>query len=136
MTSSLQAVLVSLTLAKIGKAPIMGQLRNPHPGEILKEEFLRHNLGGTLCESKRNPVIASARCVLFFCETNPISLGEAGAWSQLGAAGIEFIACHHILDALGRPALGCFSSFSGTNSSTPILVVNFLIYTSHGTAGY
>jgi addiction module HigA family antidote len=41
MTSSLQAVLVSLTLAKIRKAPIMGQLRNPHPGEILKEEFLK-----------------------------------------------------------------------------------------------
>jgi antitoxin HigA-1 len=40
MTSSLQAVLVSLTLGKIRKAPIMGQLRNPHPGEILKEEFL------------------------------------------------------------------------------------------------
>jgi antitoxin HigA-1 len=40
MTSSLQAVLVSLTLGKIRKTPIMGQLRNPHPGEILKEEFL------------------------------------------------------------------------------------------------
>src|SRR3974390_1173962 len=26
---------------KIRKAPIMGQLRNPHPGEILKEEFLK-----------------------------------------------------------------------------------------------
>jgi antitoxin HigA-1 len=29
-----------LTLEKIRKEPIMGQLRNPHPGEILKEEFL------------------------------------------------------------------------------------------------
>jgi addiction module HigA family antidote len=29
-----------LTLAKIRREPIMGQLRNPHPGEILKEEFL------------------------------------------------------------------------------------------------
>src|ERR1035437_10823959 len=31
---------LSLTLEKIRKGPIMGQLRNPHPGEILKEEFL------------------------------------------------------------------------------------------------
>jgi addiction module HigA family antidote len=31
---------LSLTLAKIRIEPIMGQLRNPHPGEILKEEFL------------------------------------------------------------------------------------------------
>jgi addiction module HigA family antidote len=29
-----------LTLEKNRKGPIMGQLRNPHPGEILKEEFL------------------------------------------------------------------------------------------------
>jgi antitoxin HigA-1 len=28
-------------LEKIRKGPIMGQLRNPHPGEILKEEFLK-----------------------------------------------------------------------------------------------
>jgi antitoxin HigA-1 len=32
---------LSLTLEKIRKGPIMGQLRNPHPGEILKEEFLK-----------------------------------------------------------------------------------------------
>src|SRR5665648_401811 len=31
---------LSLTFEKIRKGPIMGQLRNPHPGEILKEEFL------------------------------------------------------------------------------------------------
>jgi addiction module HigA family antidote len=29
-----------LTLEKIRKEPIMGQLRNLHPSEILKEEFL------------------------------------------------------------------------------------------------
>ena len=32
---------LSLTLEKIRKEPIMGLLRNPHPGEILKEEFLK-----------------------------------------------------------------------------------------------
>jgi hypothetical protein len=32
-------IVESLAHAKIRKAPIMGQIRNPHPGEILKEEF-------------------------------------------------------------------------------------------------
>src|SRR3974377_2373850 len=32
---------LSLTFDKITKGAIMRQLRNPHPGEILKEEFLK-----------------------------------------------------------------------------------------------
>jgi plasmid maintenance system antidote protein VapI len=58
-----------LTLEKIRKGPIMGRLRNPHPDEILKEEFLKE-----IGVSENQLAQRLARRAIAF---TPLSMGRA-----------------------------------------------------------